>query len=686
MEGSLEISSLADQLSPHQLNLVVLWINRTADHFLVPNIDSKLLTNPVIKSQAKGLESQSQLTDAERLDYLHAGVEFLSRIFSGDELVKNDQTAMTVLKYLAGVHTIKYNEGKSAAYLLDVLFDKIPEKYFRFLMMLKPTTSLTNEFHDQLHQDLLTRLQAPQGFAILCKILLLRSALQEPEESKQKKVAALVGIVSRAGHSEAFYTSMIAQIQQLIRSCLKNAEEAELLSVGIACLNKIQKLSKVKQEDRAQIEEFIFAELRLLAAPEDIITGIIIFEHKELLAVFHLLRISFIGPPGSTFPSKMLIPYLPLLLQLQNKLPRSATQLQQTITNLVVRCLVNRQSTELGDIVDSILLEEYSPDDLQLHPRIIFKISPDDRITCQIGDQTQCVFYNPSDLLVSLLKASNNNILVYNIFLHLLEQLDQCLVETTDRSDLVADMDEMTQLVSTVFKRRIAVIGTLSELIGHKPFHSQFNENPGATIDCLTNVLRKQITAIRSQPIASQEASSNPIAVIVLSIIREFLEKLKHRDNFRHFLAALKEYRSVATDQDILNHIDGILQLIDEQPPSQTPAEESAFEAARILCSASEPHLKVYGLVQFKKLIVAGNNPEVLAKRHAILAIAMDALRDADSYVFLNCIRLLVSLVDLLEAEVLEAMVAEYRTEDADTDFRLKVGEVIVKVTEQLGK
>lgn len=60
------------------------------------------------------------------------------------------------------------------------------------------------------------------------------------------------------------------------------------------------------------------------------------------------------------------------------------------------------------------------------------------------------------------------------------------------------------------------------------------------------------------------------------------------------------------------------------------------------------------------------------------------------SYIFLNCIKLLISLFQILKDSVLDTLIAEYHLDiDADStdiDFKLKIGESIVKVTQGLGE
>lgn len=107
---------------------------------------------------------------------------------------------------------------------------------------------------------------------------------------------------------------------------------------------------------------------------------------------------------------------------------------------------------------------------------------------------------------------------------------------------------------------------------------------------------------------------------------------------------------------------------------------------AKRLCEESEPYLKVYGLTQLIKLIQIDRDDETLANKHRILALALHCLRGEESFLFLNCIKVFVALVDCLGLDVIDALIAEYQNDENEMDYRLKIGEAIVKVTEGLGK
>lgn len=254
-------------------------------------------------------------------------------------------------------------------------------------------------------------------------------------------------------------------------------------------------------------------------------------------------------------------------------------------------------------------------------------------------------------------------------------------------------------MFSQAFKKRIAIISSLTELINYKPFHCLFNDNPNEILIIFKNLLLckiKQNVGIGKSKIM-EKISDNEIMIIILTIILEFIGKLKQLEKNNknmEFINVLKEYQRHTMENPTIQHlINNILDLLNiKNSSSQLNDNESSaasdyetFEMAKKLCEENEPHLKVYGIMQLIKLIT-NQDIATISNKHIILALALHLLKSDDSYAFLNCIKLLVVLVDILESGVLEALIYEYQNDDYDIDYRLKIGEVIVKVTEGLGK
>ncbi|XP_017464152.1 PREDICTED: transport and Golgi organization protein 6-like [Rhagoletis zephyria] len=94
--------------------------------------------------------------------------------------------------------------------------------------------------------------------------------------------------------------------------------------------------------------------------------------------------------------------------------------------------------------------------------------------------------------------------------------------------------------------------------------------------------------------------------------------------------------------------------------------------------------MQVYGIQMFLDLL-RQRDSVTLANAHLLIALALTTLKNRESYTFLNCVRLFVGLVHVMEAEVLETLSDEYLSDQAQIDYRLVVGEAMLKVGQELG-
>ena len=83
--------------------------------------------------------------------------------------------------------------------------------------------------------------------------------------------------------------------------------------------------------------------------------------------------------------------------------------------------------------------------------------------------------------------------------------------------------------------------------------------------------------------------------------------------------------------------------------------------------------------------LIRARDTETMANLHSILLSALVYIKDEDSYSFLASIQLLVLLTKHLEGTVIETLIVEFQDQSLATDYRLKIGEAIVKTVEGLG-
>lgn len=617
-------------------------------------------------------------TPEEWYDRLMLGIHTLYQLLLLEELRNHKIFEEVLLTFLAALFSNVKNDCELIHKKLDKIYEIFGEKYFQILLILKSNQSLPVPLQKMLHTELMKRLVSQNGFEALCKTLIKTG--DNVDVPMWKKSSAVFDIVGRKGHKKDFYFAIIDGINQFFKKCIKSKDIGVYMETCVGSLSRIYSLGT--KEISNKITSLLVERFELLCCPKEIFAGYIVLENEEFNEVISTNYASFCSNIHVALPSEILVPYLTVLFQIYSQV--SVSDLQYKISALIVHCLHNRERAELKSIINSLLFEDGDKHLKRMHPRITIKLNnTNQEHKCVISKASDLHFFDASEYLIKILKSSNNNILTYNIFIHLFEQLDGSLnVSEESNSDLIQSEDELTQLMSQIFKKRVAVYYTLSELINHKQLHYQFSENPSEIVNICMKIIRSHLNNPDSKTLNDDHTT-----ILVLSVIKEFLEKIHFTGQFDEFIKILVELKTKSENNEIIDQINSILSAVNHsEPKAFRVCDKSQYALAKELCEESQPHLKVYGLMQFIKLIRDDKDTETLNNRNAVLAISLICLKDDDSYTFLNCIKLLIALVDVLESVVLEMLIAEYQSTENDTDHRLKIGEVIVKVVEGLGK
>ncbi|KAL0274418.1 UNVERIFIED_CONTAM: hypothetical protein PYX00_006843 [Menopon gallinae] len=100
-------------------------------------------------------------------------------------------------------------------------------------------------------------------------------------------------------------------------------------------------------------------------------------------------------------------------------------------------------------------------------------------------------------------------------------------------------------------------------------------------------------------------------------------------------------------------------------------------------CSEDVP-TRGHGLIQLAKLI-RRMDTDTIAKKEYVFTVLKQNLRHEDTYIYLAAINGLEALANIHSGVVLEVLSEEYVDDNKDADMRMKVGEVLVRVTRILG-
>lgn len=581
--------------------------------------------------------------------------------------------------------------------------------YFKILFLIQGSNHHRPElFIQQITlKQLMLSLYRPGSFTALCEALLPSiTSLDQDEEIAKKRLhcsAVISSILAKRGHKKQFYHQIIDEIYEHLLTFVRSKKLHHLYytDVGVQCLSKLHslRLGFISYH----ITEILLRTFNNLAAPCELIAGTIVCDANEFLEAIHLVHLTFCasGPSDDTLPSEILKPYMPMFFQIHHSLNESTNiLLKNEILAVIVRCMSNRENLELCEILEWILYEKYDERAKCLHQRLKVERVYEDQhesITFNIGAIDHCLtddddldinlFLRPSISLVNVLKQCNHNTLIYNVFLHLLQMLSdnwaasEKVEQQHSSSELLGSDCELKTAIEMKFKNKYTIIHALNELILFKPLHGQFAENQYDIVSVLDRMLNQQIEQIEAVLRSNQKLEAEDfeeILIIILSIVGDN-DKLKAQ-----LQKSIEKLRKTLHGHNIIKKMDFILGHTDQ-------FENSKFREAKGILSEDflEPYTKVYGMMNMIKLI-NNRDEETCSNAHVILALAMKLLKEEDSYVFLNCIKLLITLVDILEDTVLETLIAEYHFDiDAgagDIDFKLKIGETVVKITQGLGE
>lgn len=641
---------------------------------LEPYLHPAMKKNKCFAATTTGLVQTDVQSTEECYDRLSLGIGTFHQLLLIKEIRECKQLDDVLMVYLAAVFSNTKNDSQVIHCQLDQLYETFPQSHFQMLLILKSSVALPVPLQKMLHRELMKRLVCPNGFEVLCKTLIKTNDDLTSEQPVWKLSSAVFDIVGRKGHPQQFYVTIVDGIFNFFRKCIESDKLKQFIDTCVGSLSRIYSL-KIDEVSK-KIVSMLVGRLDVLCTPEEIFAGFIVLDDREFIEMISLNFAGFCSSVHVALPSEILVPYLRLLFQLFSQI--EVADLRCKISTLIVQCLHNRERDELKHIVDSLLFEDGDSHMKSMHSRLVVQLSKMSREhQCVISKASDLHYFDVSECLIDILKSSGNNILAYNVFIHLFEQLN--VVSPASKSDLIQNEEDLTQLMTQVFRKRVAVYYTLSELINHKPLHYQINENPTEMLNVCMNIIQNhQVNALN-------DAHST---MLVLSVIKEFLGKIQHSPQFDEFFGMLVKLKAnCGVHIDVVYQIDSILtELNHSQPKPFRQCDKSPFVMAKELCDESEPHLKVYGLMQFIKLIRDDKDPETLNNKHAVLAISLICLKEDDSYAFLNCIKLLIVLCDVLENVVLEMLVAEYQSAENEIDQRLKIGEVIVKVVEGMGK
>ncbi|KAJ0181977.1 hypothetical protein K1T71_002699 [Dendrolimus kikuchii] len=298
-------------------------------------------------------------------------------------------------------------------------------------------------------------------------------------------------------------------------------------------------------------------------------------------------------------------------------------------------------------------------------------------------DTEKCFYY-----LCDIFKALADNNSVEKFF----EASLLILIEITAKrqkkckKDLLLAIKDEPSFLDTVDEQYAVILQLLSEMATSLKVINVLKTNPSIVIKFIEFFL------IQSNNKSNEECVA--IALVLLNTILSNTNKINELEI--NVIKLSSELRRMSIDSNF-NQIlaKEALSLLNSELPQK---KETACEKAISDVFDDLLPVRAHGIIELTKLIDL-KDPESLSKKHYIFCVFQEQLKDPDSYIYLAAINGLASLCTHCTEDVLQVLCKEFLqvsnentsidTSDAENNLaklKMKVGDVIVKVTKRIGE
>ncbi|CAH0725994.1 unnamed protein product, partial [Brenthis ino] len=292
---------------------------------------------------------------------------------------------------------------------------------------------------------------------------------------------------------------------------------------------------------------------------------------------------------------------------------------------------------------------------------------------------------------LDIFEITANNVLVENLF----ECCLQIFININDKKQKAkkANVLQMTQhvkdeceLLTANDEKYAQMLQILAVISSSQKVLTALKANPWIVLNFLENLF------------SSNNDNSNDecktIALVLLNTILANIPKTNELEQRLHkLLPILKQMSEDSSEYVSILCKETVSLILSEFPTKQ----QSAYEKAHSDVFDNLLPVRAHGIMELTKLIDK-SDLETLSKRHYIFCLLQEQLKDSDSYIYLSAVNGLASLATHCTNEVLSALCKEYLEISLETsidtqenhkkvaELRMKLGDIIVKVTRRLGE
>ncbi|XP_053613265.1 transport and Golgi organization protein 6 homolog [Plodia interpunctella] len=371
--------------------------------------------------------------------------------------------------------------------------------------------------------------------------------------------------------------------------------------------------------------------------------------------------------------------------------------------NLFVLFLLGVNCTKNEDLKiklkDTILkcLEQGNKDDVQLlMTQFLFGQNLDLKIDIEEYDaglaikcKSSTTVYPKEEALLyflSLFMVATDSTFIEGVFEVSLQMLIDLNIKRLNKpkKDLLGLENDM-EILDNIDEEYVIVLQLLSEISTCPKVISSLKSNPGIVLNFIEHFIRN-----------TKQNSSEECTAISLVLLNTILSNSDKTNNFAHKIHDLVPIlKTMSEEESSYNSIlcKEALCLLTSKDKHKSDTEFG--KAIRDMFDELMP-VQAHGIIALTKLIDA-RDPETISKKYYVFCLLQEHLKNPDSYMYLSAVNGIAALGAHCTEDVLFVLCKEFlqmsiedglQSKDDQNkiaELRMKIGDIIVKVTKRLG-
>ncbi|XP_014601091.1 PREDICTED: transport and Golgi organization protein 6 homolog isoform X1 [Polistes canadensis] len=596
-----------------------------------------------------------------------------------EELQLKQEKEMNEKKFVMTVDLYKklQYDKKQFLFELERLFDSCPE----YLIMKELMVILGNKeaplwIRKKTRQHLIHKIQQPNGVLSLINTLCDDTMLDLGTDWKKLDVISRLIATPHETDQNKYYEAICPQLLNFLT--LKNLNNYWIIANN--CI--VALYESCPNTCKKNIIDIIMRPLLITnvdhKVPESELNTCI----ENLLTCFTSSETQF-----KTLPIKLMSIITIPLFSIHNKIKSSACLLRNKVRQLLLKLLYE---SDLQNDLFSAFLGYNTKENFGKYISVKFGSNGGVEI---IGLEKNLAYEQLADSLFDLI--SLDEVLITNLFSYLLKLL-------SNSSKLISDnVLETSYDVMERVEKQLVTIKLLSNLTTKSVVQKAQLKNPEPLLNFIKSLFDEKI--IQKQN--NSESDDHEVIYISLMLIKMIInseDKTLNRTHFESFAKYLNERINDSTmPSQLVALIKDIIRIIEcKEEFNQTYYDDLSVDNKRFnkfeeaIKNLSDPLLPVraHGIITLTKLIEM-KDPIAVTRKTIILRLFQENLKHEDSFIYLAAINGMCALAVMYPKEIIVILVEEYICMpqriaicDISVQSRIKLGEILVRTTRELGK